>query len=312
MRSTSRRPDRTDVIAWVVVGGIFAAIGAGVAHSVIDLARAALEAPLLMAACLTVSTVGYLVLRTFWRAPDADVVPPRSRDRLFLVMGVVLFLGGGVAVLVDGIRHGIDGAIPIFMGALGVWLGSLCVRALRVPAPVSVAEPAGGPDYFAAWPVRLELGLARHLLDDFIPLKDDAARAALRKLSTHPYLLDGLVHHARRGDLAEQLRLFAAAAVLPGAPPLACALASLDRNGYVRERAVRAMGRQPAPEFVPFLVERAVDAVEPVRAAALSLLRALIDAEPAVYQEALASAASRIERRRHAPAVLALISISGR
>jgi hypothetical protein len=68
--------------------------------------------------------------------------------------------------------------------------------------------------------------------------------------------------------LVTQLRLFTAAADIPNIPGVACALASMDRNGYVRERSVRAMGRQAVPEF------------EPVRRAALEVLRDLVAAEP--------------------------------
>jgi hypothetical protein len=160
----------------------------------------------------------------------------------------------------------------------------------------------------AAWPIRPEPASTRGLLEELTRLDGAAARAALPELSASPYLLDGLFHHARRGSLTDQLRLFAAAAVLPDGPPLACALASLDRNGYVREKAVLAMGREPLPEFVPFLVERAVDVVEPVRDAALKVLRALITAEPQACRKSLASAAARVERRRHAASVLALVS----
>jgi hypothetical protein len=251
MRPEPRRLDATGVIAWLILGGIVVWIGVGVVLGTIDLVRATLDDPLLVAGCIAVAVVIYLVLSAVVR-------------------------GAGRAWA----RHR---------------------REVAFVAPDRNTRPE-------LLRMRPEPGNARRLLAGLTPLDGAAALAALRRLSARPYLLDGLFHHARRGNLTEQLRPFTEAAALPDASPLAFALASIDRNGYVRQEAVLAMGRHPVPEFVPFLVERAVDVVAPVREAALPVLRALAGAEPQACREPLLRAGARIERREHAAPVLALIA----
>ncbi|GIE29688.1 hypothetical protein Ait01nite_027330 [Actinoplanes italicus] len=251
MLSKLRRLDTTDVIAWLIVGGIVVAIGAGMVRGAIDLYVAAVDDPLLVTGCIAVAVAVYLLLSAARRAVG------------------------------------------------NTWEKHTSTAYEVVPA---APLPAG------LAPRRPDLGAARRLLDELTPLDGDAARFGLRRLSDDRLVLDGLFHHARRGSLTEQLRIFTAAAVVPGAPPLACALASVDRNGYVRERAVRAMGRRPVPEFVPFLVERAVDVVEPVRVAALDVLRDLVATKPRACRAALLLSGKRVERRDHAASVLALIA----
>ncbi|GAA0430379.1 hypothetical protein Aca07nite_39130 [Actinoplanes capillaceus] len=320
MRSKLRHLDSTTLIAWFILGGIGVAIGVGIVQGSIELVRATLDAPLLVAGCIVVTVVAYLGLSAFARgavraaerftAPRRAKPPgnPRRSERLFLSLGVLLFGGGGAFTVFDGFRHGLGGVVSIFMGGLAIWLGYLCLAALFTggngsPLPaVAVAQSPGLPV------VRTGLESTRHLLNELTLLYGSAAQAALRRLSASPAILDKLFRHARQGNLTEQLRLFTAAAILPEAPALARALASTDRNGDVREKAVLAMGRRPVPEFVPFLVERAVDVVEPVRAAALEVLRELIAAKPYACRELLVRAAARVERRDHATPVQGLVA----
>jgi hypothetical protein len=100
----------------------------------------------------------------------------------------------------------------------------------------------------------------------------------LTNITSEPAAFDGLVYHARRGNLRTELQPFAdrlgkwwrwnSASVL--------AIASLHADGHVREAAVARMGAHPQPAYVPFLAERAVDWVKPVREQALAGLRRML------------------------------------
>lgn len=230
-------------------------------------------------------------------------VPDRVRDLPLLILCLALFGGGGVFLISEGVTSGYFGVAPILFGVLNLCLAAGCAAAFldRTPAPSPPPRPM--LTSFTAAPIRPDPGNARLLLTQLARLEPDEARTALTELSASPYLLDGLFHHARRGDLAEQLRLYTETAT-----PLAWALASIDRDGYTRADAVRAMAGSPIPEFVPFLVERAVDPTEPVRTAASTALQALLTSDPGTYREPLSRALPRIERRDHAPAVLALMA----
>src|SRR5690349_10587266 len=120
---------------------------------------------------------------------------------------------------------------------------------------------------------RHDLDGYRRLVDKLEPLRGRRAAGALVVLSGCANLLDGLFYHARRCEIDG----------LPGTgkEPLTWVLASLHPDGHVRESAVAAMGRVPRPEFVPFLVERAVERVDTVRGAALSALREMLADESA-------------------------------
>ncbi|MEV6305177.1 hypothetical protein AB0M02_37595 [Actinoplanes sp. NPDC051861] len=148
-----------------------------------------------------------------------------------------------------------------------------------------------------------ERRLARHDIDGYqqlveiaAPLRGRAGVWALTELSHDPRLMDGLFFHARRREIAGLPE--------PGTEPLSWALASLHPNGYVREAAVAAMGRAPRFEFVPFLVERAVERVDAVRSAALAALRQI----PA---GASAESFARVAARRHAGDLAELWAIPG-
>ncbi|MFE9204875.1 HEAT repeat domain-containing protein [Micromonospora sp. NPDC007230] len=65
--------------------------------------------------------------------------------------------------------------------------------------------------------------------------------------------------------------------------PVAMALASMDGDGRVRERAVAAMVARPWPEVMPFLVLRTADWVKPVRDPARSGLALLLGDDPGAY-----------------------------
>jgi len=146
--------------------------------------------------------------------------------------------------------------------------------------------------------------IARHDLDGYRrlvaklePLRGRRAAGALVVLSGCAKLLDGLFFHARRREIDGLPRT--------GEQPLAWALASLHPDGHVRADAVAAMGRSPRPEFVPFLVERAVERVDAVRGAALSVLREMLADGSA--RQAIARSFSRVTGRRYAAGIADLL-----
>jgi len=144
---------------------------------------------------------------------------------------------------------------------------------------------------------RHDLDGYRRLVDKLEPLRGRRAAGALVVLSGCAKLLDGLFFHARRREIGG----------LPDSSkePLAWALASLHPDGRVRESAVAAMGRAPRPEFVPFLVERAVERVDAVRGAALSALREVLADESA--REPIARSFSRVTGRQRAAGIAELL-----
>ncbi|WP_344511736.1 hypothetical protein [Dactylosporangium maewongense] len=150
---------------------------------------------------------------------------------------------------------------------------------------------------------------ARHDLDGYRQLLAALRRRspiALAQLSSRPALIDGLFFHARRGDLRRELQPFADR--LRKCPnPVTRALASLHPDGHVCEAAVSAMVERPRPEYVPFLAERAVEWVEPVRRRALAGLHRMLTEQPARYRPLVARELSRFAARRHGPALAALL-----
>ncbi|MER7280577.1 hypothetical protein ABT369_39670 [Dactylosporangium sp. NPDC000244] len=67
------------------------------------------------------------------------------------------------------------------------------------------------------------------------------------------------------------------------------------------------MAERPRPEYVPFLAERAVEWVEPVRLRALAGLREMLTEQPARYRPLVARELPRLAARRHAAALAALL-----
>jgi hypothetical protein len=144
---------------------------------------------------------------------------------------------------------------------------------------------------------RHDLDSYRRLVDKLQPLRGRRAAGALVVLSGCAMVLDGLFFHARRGEIGG----------LPetGQEPLSWVLASLHPDGHVRESAVAAMGRAPRPEFVPFLLERAVERVDVVREAALSALREMLADES--VREPIARSFSRVIGRQRAEGIAELL-----
>lgn len=62
--------------------------------------------------------------------------------------------------------------------------------------------------------------------------------------------------------------------------PVVLAVVSMSADGWVRERAVAAMGTRPVPELVPFLVLRTVDWAGPVRERACAALALALHRDP--------------------------------
>ncbi|MBB4753098.1 hypothetical protein [Actinoplanes lobatus] len=138
----------------------------------------------------------------------------------------------------------------------------------------------------------------QQLIVDVAPLGGRRAADTLTELSECARLLDGLFFHARR----REIRAFPEV----GDVPLSWALASLNPDGYVRAAALAKMGRAPQPEFIPFLVERAVERVDVVRSAALTVLRPMLADESA--RTLIARSFSRVAGRRHAGELAALLA----
>lgn len=152
-------------------------------------------------------------------------------------------------------------------------------------------------------------------MDGRTPRGRRRSRVALDAIAADERLMDGLLVHCRRRRLGvevfvERLRRRSAGGLTPP-------LASLHPDGHVREAAVTAMGRRVRPAHLPFLVERAVDWVPEVRAAAHQALRTGLGQRPGLLPPARPVSA-RIARRAHAPALARLLdgasrtSIAGR
>ncbi|MEU4242680.1 HEAT repeat domain-containing protein [Actinoplanes sp. NPDC026619] len=143
---------------------------------------------------------------------------------------------------------------------------------------------------FARQIVRHDIAGYQRLVEKVRPLRGRRANGVLVELSGCAQSLDGLFFHARRREIAGLPE--------PGDEPLSWALASLHPDGHVRAAAVTAMGRAPRPEFVPFLVERAVERVDAVRSAALTVLREMLTDE--TTRVPIARSFSRVAGRRRA------------
>ncbi|GAA2485413.1 hypothetical protein Ahu01nite_012730 [Winogradskya humida] len=143
----------------------------------------------------------------------------------------------------------------------------------------------------------------RELLAAMVVTRD---RTTLAQLGWHPALAHDLIRHARLGRLRPEIKPFTTR-VRRRRDPLAWALASLDTDGYVREAAVTAMAARPRPEFVPFLVERSLDWVPPVRECAFTALCALLAAQPSVYGPLVRLELPRIERRKGAGRIVSVV-----
>ncbi|MFE2581747.1 HEAT repeat domain-containing protein [Streptomyces sp. NPDC059378] len=150
---------------------------------------------------------------------------------------------------------------------------------------------------FARQVSRYDIAGYERLVQKVEPLRGRRAAGVLVELSGCARLMDGLFFHARRREIGGLPEL--------GGEPLNWALASLNPDGYVRAAAVAEMGRTPRPEFVPFLVERAVERVDAVRSAALSVLREMLADEAARVQ--IARSFSRVTNRRHAGGLAELL-----
>ena len=156
---------------------------------------------------------------------------------------------------------------------------------------------------------RLTQRLARHDLEGYRHLLTALRRRApiaLAQLSDRPAVIDGLIFHAQRGDLRRELQPFADR-IRQRANAVTRSLASLHADGHVREAAVSRMVKRPRPEYVPFLTERAVEWVEPVRLRALAGLRKMCIEQPNRYRPLVARELPRLAARRHAAALTQLL-----
>ncbi|GAA2332429.1 hypothetical protein [Dactylosporangium salmoneum] len=141
-------------------------------------------------------------------------------------------------------------------------------------------------------------------LDGRTPRGRRRSRVALDVIVADERLLEGLIVHCRRREIS--VEVFAERLGRRGAGGLAPALASLHADGRAREAAVLVMGRRVRPAHLPFLVERAVDWVPEVRAAAHEVLRTRLGQNLELRLRAR-HAYERVARRKHAPALAQLI-----
>ncbi|MBS2962054.1 hypothetical protein KGA66_03270 [Actinocrinis puniceicyclus] len=134
------------------------------------------------------------------------------------------------------------------------------------------------------------------------------AGVLLAALAREPALLlrlDGIARHrdyygylpVRRGAWVDQAcaRFDAAGGCLD---PVVLAVASLAADGWVRERAVAAMGVRPVPELMPFLVLRTADWAGPVRERACAALALALHWDPGYVGFAGPMAARLVGRTR--------------
>ncbi|GAA3250546.1 hypothetical protein ACFO1B_40245 [Dactylosporangium siamense] len=240
---------------------------------------------------------------------------PWSGDPLWqtCLAAVVVLLAIGVLLLwVVGLVRGYVSMVaeaPLLAAvctAIGVVVVVGAGRAYRWLASTHQSIPNRRPDVHLA---RHELPGYRALLTTLDRQAGRAAADAFADLVDHSAAINGLIFHARRRDLRAELQPFAdrVLAAAPRPDPVASALASLHEDGHVREAAVAGMAARPLPEHVPFLVERAVDWVEPVRVRALRVLRDLLAAHPDRYRPLIAGALPRVAARRHAAGLAGLV-----
>jgi hypothetical protein len=179
------------------------------------------------------------------------------------------------------------------------------VRQLRVVSDLSTPPAAGR---LVGLREAADLGCTRDSREQLFwallgpALQGDAAEQdeALALLLGHPALLvrlDARVReywylHRDRPEPAALLERFQQ----PGAGALVVALASLHRDGRIRQAAVSRMLNSPRADLVPFLALRTTDWVPQVRALARGGLAVLLHEQPALVPEAL-GVALRMEHR---------------
>ncbi|MGX6601461.1 hypothetical protein ACWKSP_04880 [Micromonosporaceae bacterium Da 78-11] len=231
-------------------------------------------------------------------------------DRTGIALGVTLVAAVVLAVAYQVARFGVvlvrDArvAVPSLLLAGGIVLAFTSARNGIAATVGARTERLRSMRFF----------LVRHDPDGYRELLTLLRRRARRTrpvalaLLDEPQLVDGLIFHARRGHLRAELQPFADRVRGDARPdPVALVFASVHADGHVREAAVAAMAARPRPEYVPFLVERAVEWVEPVRARALATLHDLLTAEPGTYRPLIIVEFPRVAARRHAPALAALL-----
>jgi hypothetical protein len=233
-------------------------------------------------------------LNTAARSSSGTVRGMFSRFRLLTAYEHLGLWGGGLMALGSA---AVIAEEPL-AGALGLLLfGGGCVLVVVEWRRRAVGQVVAGVGEFARQVSRHDIAGYQRLVETVEPLRGRKAAAALVELSGCARLLDGLFFHARRREIGG----------LPGLgdEPLSWVLASVNPDGYVRAAAVAAMGRAPRPEFVPFLVERAVERVGAVRSAALEVLRKMLADEAA--RVPIARSFSRVAGRRHAGGLAELL-----
>ncbi|WP_231926010.1 hypothetical protein [Micromonospora echinofusca] len=129
-----------------------------------------------------------------------------------------------------------------------------------------------------------------------------AARSALAMVTGVAGLVTRLDAHARQGPWSGTFPEAAVRGVrvcFSGVTsgPAAMALASMDGDGRLRERAVAAMVARPWPEVMPFLVLRTADWVKPVRDRARAGLAVLLGDGPGAYLPAVLPMVLRLDAR---------------
>ena len=238
-------------------------------------------------------------------------------DRVGVTLGGLCIVAVVLAALWNVIRFALVAVKAPLLAA--VFLASSTVVVLAVKSVCGRITARRRDREHQFWLLRQRL--ARHNPDGYRELlallrypTGRRATGALIQISDRPALIDGLIFHARRGDLGVELQPFADRVrriARPHPDAVAWALASLHLDGHVRQAAVAGMAARPLPVYVPFLVERAVEWVEPVRGRSLAALREMIAEQPGRYRPLLAQDFSRVAARRHAAALAALLEPGG-
>jgi hypothetical protein len=211
---------------------------------------------------------------------------PTFMDRFGIAACVLMLVVSGVAAT-ESLIIGLGGVVVL---GLGLWV-AVVERVNRGPDATAELRP------FREHVSRNDVDGYRHLLAAVAPLRAKQAHVALAALAGCPRLLDGLLFHGRRHELA-----------MPPVPANAwsAAMATLHAEGRVREAAIAWIAARPEPGHLMFLMERAVDRAAPVRERALATLAGLLAAHPQIRPSAQ-EWLPRIAGRRHAAAVAALI-----
>ncbi|MEU7608141.1 hypothetical protein [Micromonospora sp. NPDC049204] len=130
------------------------------------------------------------------------------------------------------------------------------------------------------------------------------ARSALALVAGLPGLVVRLDGHARSepwyAHYQEPATRIAERFSTVSSGPVAMVLASMHRDGRIREPAVAAMVSRPCPEVMPFLVLRTADWVRPVRDRARAGLAVLLADDPGVFLPAVLPMALRLDARLRA------------